>query len=533
MIDVAQEAPPDVAGYDPFRDAGDCWYDGEAAWRAVDFFPRFVRHIKGSQFAGKTCTLEWWQTAFIATLFGWKRKDGSRRYRTCYCEIPRKNGKSFIASGVGLYLLTCDSEPGAEIYSAACDREQASIVFDVAAAMVRKSKPLKKRLRVLDSIKKMRYFETNSFYKAIAADAAGSHGFNPHGVLFDELHTQKNRGLWGVLTSGMGARRQPLNFVITTAGTDRLSICWEQHQYAKRVRDGFCDPSFLPVLYGAEDDDDWQDEEVWRKANPNLGVSVSIDFLRDEHRKAVESPAKENEFRNLYLNQWTQQVTRYIPMRLWDAEECRQWFEPKSGRECYGGLDLSSTQDLTAWVLVFPKGKGFVVKPHFWIAAAAAEREERLHNTPYRKWKEQGLVEVVPGDTIDYRLVRKQIVRDVNRYDMVQLAYDPRSAEQLALQLADEEGINVVKFVQARSTYNEPTRYLLKLLHDKRIYHGGHELLRWNADCVEVTDMSQPIMPVKPQFDTAAKIDGIAALIMAIGVATTKRAAKAGGICDL
>jgi phage terminase large subunit-like protein len=340
--------------------------------------------------------------------------------------------------------------------------------------------------------------------------------------------------LWDVLESGKGARAQPLTFAISTAGHDRLSICWEQHEYARSVRDGLYDPSFLPVLYGAPDDADWMDEGVWRAANPNLGVSVSLEFLRDELRKAQENPAEENKFRNLYLNQWTQQLTRYIPMHLWDQAGCRKQLEPPKYAPCYGGLDLAKTQDLTAWVLVFPKGKKFVVKAKFWIPEETAIQRERQHGRPYRLWAKQGLIELVPGRVMDYRMVRRQIVRDAERYDMQQMAYDPWNATETATILREEDGIDALEFRQSIVNLNEPTRMLLELVREERLIHGGHEVLRWNADCLEVkTDSSGNVRPVKPDHATPARIDGMVALIMALGLAVRQPDTSTGGIFAL
>jgi phage terminase large subunit-like protein len=552
MIALAHEAPALVAGYDPHRDASNCWYDGDAAQHAVDFFHRYLKHVEGRQFSGSPLQLQPWQEDLVRTLFGWKRQDGiqvsegllrnrkvwkrcTRRYRTCYVEVPRKNGKSTLAAGIALYLLICDGEPGVQVYGAAKDRDQATIVFRTASAMVQKSPQLSRRIRVLSSQKQMLLpDEPNSFYKVIAADAAGSHGFNPHGIVFDELHTQPNRDLWDVLESGKGARAQPLTFAISTAGHDRLSICWEQHEYARSVRDGLYDPSFLPVLYGAPDDADWMDEGVWRAANPNLGVSVSLEFLRDELRKAQENPAEENKFRNLYLNQWTQQLTRYIPMHLWDQAGCRKQLEPPKYAPCYGGLDLAKTQDLTAWVLVFPKGKKFVVKARFWIPEETAIQRERQHGRPYRLWAKQGLITLVPGRVMDYRMVRRQIVRDAERYDMQQMAYDPWNATETATILREEDGIDALEFRQSIVNLNEPTRMLLELVREERLIHGGHEVLRWNADCLEVkTDASGNVRPVKPDHATPARIDGMVALIMALGLAVRQPDTSTGGIFAL
>ena len=293
-------------------------YDREEAERAVDFFSRFLTHIKG-EWAGRPLKLSPWQAdEVIRPLFGWRRPDGTRRYRMAYIEVPRKQGKSTLGAGIGLYLTFADGEPGAEIYSAASDRDQAAIVFDLGRQMVEQSPNLLKRSETYR--RSIVVPATASSYKVLSAEAYSKHGLNAHGIIFDELHAQPNRDLWDVLTTSTGARRQPLVVAITTAGWDRNSICWEQHEYAERVRDGIIeDPTFLPVLYNAEGLD-WQTPEAWAKACPSLGVTVQPEFLAAECKKAQEIPGFQNTFRRLYLNEWTQQAARWLDMATWD--EC-------------------------------------------------------------------------------------------------------------------------------------------------------------------------------------------------------------------
>jgi len=282
----------------------DYWFDKQAADDAVWFFENCLTHIKG-KWAGQPLLLAPWQGQFIRDLFGWKRKDGTRKYRTAYVEVPRKNGKSTLCAGIALLLLFADNEPGAEIYSAAADRQQAGIVFSVAKEMLARSADLAGMANAYQS--SIAVPATASSYRAISADAFTKHGLNSHGVIFDELHAQKNRELWDVLTTSTGSREQPLVVAITTAGHDKHSICWEQHDYAVKVRDGVIDdPAFLPVIFAADEEADWTDEKVWQQANPNLDISLSRDYLRAECKRAQEVPAYENTFRRLHLNQWTE-----------------------------------------------------------------------------------------------------------------------------------------------------------------------------------------------------------------------------------
>lgn len=350
--------------------AKDSYYDKEYADFAVAFIESLC-HTKGT-WAGKPFELMDWQEQIIRDLFGILKPNGYRQFNTAYIEIPKKNGKSELAAAVAL-LLTCgDGEQRAEVYGAAADRQQASIVFDVAADMVRMCPALNKRVKILASQKRLIYEPTNSFYQVLSAEAYSKHGFNVHGVVFDELHSQPNRKLYDVLTKGSGdARMQPLFFLITTAGTDTHSICYEVHQKAQDIIDGRkIDPTFYPVIYGADDTEDWTSPKVWKKCNPSLGETIGIDKVKTACESAKQNPGEENSFRQLRLNQWVKQAVRWMPMDKWDKCAFAVNEEQLEGRVCYGGLDLSSTTDITAFVLVFPpvdEEDKYIILPYFWI----------------------------------------------------------------------------------------------------------------------------------------------------------------------
>ena len=295
----------------------DFYFDERAATIAVNFFEKLLRHSKG-EWAGQPFVLQPWQRdQIIRPLFGWKRPDGTRKYRVAYIEVPRKNGKSSLAAGIANLLLFADDEPSAEVYSAAADRDQAAIVFDEAKAMTEGAPVLARRVDIYK--RSIVDAKTRSVYRVLSADAFTKHGLNVHGVIFDELHAQPNRDLWDVLKTGTGARRQPMFMQITTAGYDRNSICWEQHEYATKVLDGVIeDPEFFAYIAAADVDDDWLDEAIWRKANPSLGVTVKLDYLQAEARRAEQTPAYQNTFRRLHLNQWTQQETRWLSLEAWN-----------------------------------------------------------------------------------------------------------------------------------------------------------------------------------------------------------------------
>ena len=343
-------------------------YDEDAADYAVAFIESLC-HTKG-KWSGKHFKLLPWQEKIVRDIFGVIKKDGYRQFNTAYVEIPKKNGKSELAAAVAL-LLTCgDGEERAEVYGCAADRQQASIVFDVAADMVRMCPALNKRCKILTANKRIIYLPTNSYYQVLSSEAFSKHGLNIHGVVFDELHVQPDRRLFDVMTKGSGdARMQPLYFLITTAGTDTNSICYEQHQKAKDILEGRkIDPTFYPVIYGADMEDDWLDPKVWKKANPSLGITIGMDKVEIACENARQNPAEENSFRQLRLNQWVKQAVRWMPMEKWDKCNAEVSPEELRGRVCYGGLDLSSTTDITAFVLVFPptdEDDRFIIQPYF------------------------------------------------------------------------------------------------------------------------------------------------------------------------
>lgn len=447
------------------------------------------------------------------------RRDGSRRHRTAYVTIPRKNGKSELGAALALWLLAADGEAGAEIYSAAADRDQASLVFSVAAQMVRLSPYLSRELKVIDSQKRIVHPKSGSVYRAIAADAAGSHGFNSHGIIFDEIHAQPNRELWDVLTTSTGAREQPLVFGITTAGYDRKSICWELDDYAQKIVSGVVkDPAFWAYIQRAVPEADWRDERTWYACNPALGVFRSIDEMRDMARRAEQVPALQNTFRRLYLNQWTTSETRYLDMAAWDATagEC----DPESleGMPCYAGLDLASTTDVAALVLVFPaeyEGGPYKILCRFWVPREAIRQRSQRDRAPYEEWARTGEIVATEGNVIDYRAIRQEIVELGERYDIRQIAYDRWGATQLSQDLQDA-GFQMVPFGQGFASMASPTKELLTLVLSRRMHHGGNPVLRWMCDNLMVR--SDPAGNVKPdKARSSEKIDGMVALIMGLG----------------
>ena len=497
-------------------------FDEKAADRACEFFPRYLRHLKGPK-AGKPFELEKWQRdEIVRPLFGWKRPDGTRRYRTVYIFIPRKNGKSSLAAGLGLYTLFADGEMGAEVYSAAGDRDQAAIVFDAAKAMVEASPPLASRSELYR--RSIIFPKRASTYKVLSSDAPTKHGLNAHGIIFDELHVQPNRELWDTLTTSTGARRQPLTVALTTAGYDRTTICWEVHDYAVKVKKGIVkDDFFLPVIYGADEGDDWTNPETWKKANPNIGVSISMDYLAEQCRRAQEVVGYENTFRRLHLNQWTQQSKRWLSIEKWDASGMAGGpidLDALRGRKCYVGLDLASTTDVAALVYLFPWDDGsFKVLPRFFIPEDTLQERSRKESDMYGLWTKMGLMTATEGDVIDYAAITRQIEEDSKVFNILEIAFDRWGATQIVQDII-ALGLKVVPIGQGFASMSAPTKELIRLVLAKLMHHGGNQVLRWMADNMAVKQ--DPAGNIKPDKEKSSeKIDGMVALVMALARAIT------------
>ena len=501
--------------------------DAAAADRAQNFFETCLVHTKG-KWAGVPFTLSDWQRDdIIRPLFGTIRPDGLRQYRTAYLERGRKNGKSEEAAAVALYLLTSDGEEGAEVYGAACDRDQASIVFHLAADMVRRSPYLSSILKIVDSQKRIIYPETGSFYRAIPADAAGAHGYNASAIVFDELHAQPNRDLWDVLTTSTAAREQPLVYAITTAGFDRSSICWELHEYALRVQAGTVeDKTFFSDIRALPEDADWTDEKLWPIANPGLEGAGGGDFrgleeLRTAVAQAKERPAMENTIRRLYFSQWTASETRWFNLNAWDA--CGGLIDESKlkSRECYGGLDLGSTSDFTALALAFPRegetGDGYDVVMRCWLPEAAIEKRSQMKEQ-LDAWIRAGFIKVTPGDVLDYRAVKQEVIDCAGQFDMRACGYDPWQATQIAVELNEELGEEfMVPVRQGFRTLSAPSKLLETLVGRglDGLNHGGHPVLRWHADnVVAEVNADGAVKPSKKK--SSEKIDLVAALVTAL-----------------
>lgn len=504
-----------IPGFDPVATAGDCWFDAEAADRAVAFFPAMLTHIEGAM-AGQPFELGEWQAAVVGCVFGWKRPDGTRRFREVFLYVPRKNGKSTLCGGIVNLLGFCDDEPGAQLYSAAAEREQAALVFRQAKGMIAQNPELSSISKIYNSMKSIEY-PGNGVYKALSADADTKHGFNTSGCVVDELHAHRSRDLVDVLATSMGSRRQPLLWSITTADFNRESICNEKYDYACKVRDGIIDDhAFLPVVYEATLEDDWKDPAVWHKANPNLGVSVSEEYLARECKRAQDQPSYENTFKRLHLNIRTQQDKRWMQMDAWDACGGRVDMRSLEGKSCYVGVDLASTRDIAAAVLCFPEEDGFVLVSYFWVPEETVRiRSER---TQYDTWASQGHITATPGNVTDYGFIRKTINELSEKYHIEAIGYDPWNARHLMTELGEDDGLPVVEFRQGYATISGPTKDFEALIMSGKVNHGNNPVLRWMASNVAVRE--DPNGNIKPdKKKSTEKIDGIVAAIMATALA--------------
>jgi phage terminase large subunit-like protein len=491
------------------------YFDEEAADRAVNFIEQFCTHVKG-ELAGKAFILEQWQKDdIVRPLFGWKSKEtGYRKYRTCYVEIPRKNGKSNLAAALALYLLFADGEPGAEIISAAGDRGQANIVYHIAQEMIKNNKHLRSKAKVLRNTIEYK----SSWYKSISAEAYTKHGLNCHGIIFDELHTQPNRELWDVLTTSVGARRQPLIISLTTAGHDRASICYEMHEYSEGLLNGSIeDDSFLPVLYKAETDMDWTDPETWKKANPGYGSICNEAYFMDAVKKAKANPSMINSFLRLHLNIWTSAETAWIPDDTYMKGDKPIPYDRLPSLPAYGGLDLASTQDLTAFALIFrdDENECFYLLCHQFVNSVKAHNKKLAAGVDYLNYEREGDLTITPGNVTDYRIVKQYILDQCAKYDVREIGYDPKFSTYIVAELTEEE-ITMQPMAQNITSMNGPTKEMEMEIMKGNVIHGGNKCLRWQFGCAIIyTDNNENKRVIKEQKENK-KVDGVIASIIAL-----------------
>ncbi len=487
--------------------------DKALADNAVAFFRECLKHTTG-KWRGEAFELSDWQEDVVRKIYGTLNPNGTRRYRTIFIAVPRKQGKTTFAAGLALYSLFCDSEKGAQVINAAADRDQAALCFDTAKQMVEFEPALFHRAEVYK--RAITRPAKGASYKVLSSDAGTKHGLNVSYAGIDELHAWKDRELYDVIVTSQGAREQPLNVITTTAGYDKKTVCYELWRYAEQVRDGqIDDPTFLPVIYGIDEDDDWTDPSVWAKANPNFNVTVNEEFYHQECEKAKAIPAYQNVFRRLYLNQWTEAESPWLSAEAWKA--CGGKLPNLNTKTCYAGLDLATTTDMAAFIMVFPLDNGyFAVEPHFFVPKEAIHKRVKKDRVPYDVWARDGYLHVHEGKVIDFDKIRATINQLNEKYHIKEIAFDRWQAHQISYQL-EADGFTMVKFGQGFGQMSEPTKKLEALVISEKLKHGDNPILKWQAANVMVKmDDAGNLKPSKDK--STEKIDGIVAMIMGVGL---------------
>lgn len=513
-------------------------FDPDAAKHALDFFPEFLRLAEG-QFEGKPFTLQPWQEFIVGSLFGWKGEDGYRRFRTCYCEIGKGNGKTPMAAGIGLYALVADGEASAEVYSAATTREQAGILFRDAKAMVEASPDLQEVLDPQTSV--IHHPESRSLFKPVSSEHRGLDGKRVHVALIDELHEHPTSLVVDKMRRGTKGRRQALILEITNSGHDRATICWAHHDYSVEVLTGkLSNDSWFAFVCGLDpckthqaegktqpvdgcpDCDDWRDEAVWVKANPNLGVSLFLRYLREQVEEAEGMPGTEGIVKRLNFCLWVETETAWLSADLWAKGGGPIDTDGLRGKVCYGGLDIAAKIDVATHVLCFPdfpEAGHYTLLPRFWIPEATATERQEADGIPYRVWAREGHITLTPGNMIDQDAIEDSIKADADAHQLKAIAADEWNAGAVCLHL-QAYGIRVEIFGQNIRNFTEPTKMFEALLKEGKLHHGDHPILNWMAGNVAViTDRSGNIRPVKPEHAGPKKVDGIIAAVMALAKA--------------
>jgi phage terminase large subunit-like protein len=509
------------------------YFDREAA-ELVLRFKGMLKHSKG-KWAGENLILEPWQQFRTWCMYGWMREDGTRRFRSSYTEVARKNGKSTDGASDGLYLGFADGEPGAEVYSAATKRDQARIVHQEAIRMVRKNRTLKKYIKIFKD--NLSLEDTASKYEPLGGDSDSMDGLNVHGAIVDELHAHKNRETLELLETATGAREQPMIIMITTAGENRKSVCFEKHEYTRKVLEGWKDGSYVDdtwfgLIYSLDDDDikneRYFDEKLWVKANPNLGVSKSLEDLRMKAKRASQMAAALNNFLRRELNVWVTGTVKWTNMEKWreagkaDPIPALEKPEKLKKRSTFGGLDLSSVSDITAFIMVFPAPDEYIdIVCRFWIPEDTLEVVPNYRSTDdakmVKQWVKEGYIEATPGNHIDHDFIYAQLEKDAGNFTIKQAAFDRWGASSVT-QTLEKMGMKMVEFGQGYASMNPPMKELERLILSGKIRHGNHPVLTWMAD--NLIARLDPAGNMKPDKEKSRdKIDGMVALIMALDLA--------------
>lgn len=522
-----------------------CVFDEERADYVVDFFPRFLRHSKDPWRGKPFELLEWQRDDVIKPIFGWIRPNGFRRFTRAWIEIPKKNGKSTLGAGLGLYMLTADDEGGAEVYSVANDRNQASIVHGEAIQMVEASPELLAELKINRSTKNIYFPDLGSWYRALSGDGGSNEGLNIHCVIADEIHSWRGRVLFDAIRYGMRARKQPLFAMITTAGTDPQSVAKEQHDHARSILDGaIFDDRYFAYIRAADPEDDPLDPKTWEKANPSYGITINSDEFAEDAAEAAKMPSSFAAFKRYSLNMWLTGEQPAIDIHKWNANRRDYTAADLRGETCLGGLDLAKVSDSTSLQLLFPGDDGFRILSYFWMP----EESARVQNdrVSWLRWAEEGLVFLTPGDVCDYRYIVQTIggkydaggnlIEEglIHQFEIEGIAYDPYNAEQVTQTIEEEFGIPRHVFPQTMKTFAEPTGEFERQVYNGTLYHPGHQIMTWQIGNMQFrSDPSGNKRPSKPGPHDYRKIDGPVALIMALGLHNAGGASRASYYDDI
>jgi phage terminase large subunit-like protein len=495
-------------------------FDKSRALEVIEFIS--LLHLT-DDFYGKPFVLQDWEHDIIWDVYGTVNNKGYRQYSYSYLEIPKKNGKTTLIAGLGLYHLACDP-PGGQIYCCAADREQAGLTYHAAIQMIEQDEGLQELFKITDSKKTIVNRQTGTFLKVLSAEAYTKHGINPTVVIFDELHAQPNRDLWDVMTFGAGAaRKETLYWIITTAGDDpdRKSVGWEQHEYARKIRDGeHTDPYWHVKIYGAPEDADIFDEKIWYEVNPSLGVSIDIDKVRLEATGAHNDPAKEKLFRWLRLNQWVSlKRVGWLPLSLWDSTVGKWGVSDLIGKKCYAGLDLSSTTDLTGLVLIFPPQDGvddFRYISEGWIPEDSMRERVHRDSVPYDRWVNQKYLHSTPGCIIDYGFIESRIMQINQQYNLMALGTDPWNSRMLTQRLSNQ-GITVIEVAQNMLMLSPAMKETERLLRSGQMTHDNNPVSRWCFGNVNIAvDGNENIKPMKNKSEERIDLSVAQIICMAL-----------------
>lgn len=498
------------------------FFDLNAANHAIDFFEE-VLHLNGGEHEGMPFKLLPWQAFVVGSLFGWKGEDGYRRFRMAFIETGKGSGKSPLAAGVGLYMMTADKEPRAEIYAAATKRDQAKVLFRDAVAMVEQSPKLKERLTLSGGTEKhnIAYLKSGSFFRPISTEnqGKGQSGPRPHCALLDEIHEHPTNAMVEFMRAGTKGRRQALIFMITNSGSDRLSVCYDYHEYGVKVANGDLedDTFFSFVCDLDEKDDPLKDESCWPKANPSLGATFPLKYLREQVHQAKWMLSKQNLVLRLNFCVWTDSSSAWISREAWESIECDLDPESFKGRSVYSGLDLSSKLDLTALAFAVKQADDTIdAWVEFWTPEETLIERERKDRAPYGLWVKSGHLNTAPGKSIDYSFVVKRLAEIDGLYRHEYMAFDRWRIEDFQRELLDE-GVFVESFPhgQGYKDMSPAIDQIESLIISGKLRVKRNPVLRWNVSSV-LLEQDQAGNRKFNKIKSTARIDGIVALTMAI-----------------